>query len=159
MINLYVLIIVCNEEKQLKECLETVKFADEIVIILDKCKDKSKIIAKKYTNKIYEGSWDIEGNRRNYGIQKCNGKWIFEIDADERVPKDLKNEIINVVKTSKSDWHLINVQNFFGEKIIRFGWGCYIGKSSYAGLFRKKSKIWGMQSTPKIFLKGKRGKN
>ena len=137
MINLSVLIIVCNEEKQLKECLETVKFADEIVIILDKCKDKSKIIAKKYTNKIYEGSWDIEGNRRNYGIQKCNGKWIFEIDADERVPKDLKNEIINVVKTSKSDWHLINVQNFFGEKIIRFGWNCYIGKSSY-GLFRKK---------------------
>ena len=159
MINLSVLMIVRNEEKQLKECLETVKFADEIVIILDKCKDKSKIIAKKYTNKIYEGSWDIEGNRRNYGIQKCNGKWIFEIDADERVPKDLKNEIINVVKTSKSDWHLINVQNFFGEKIIRFGWGCYIGKSSYAGLFRKKSKIWGMQRVhPKIFLKGKRGK-
>ena len=158
MINLSVLMIVCNEEKQLKECLETVKFADEIVIILDKCKDKSKIIAKKYTNKIYEGSWDIEGNRRNYGIQKCNGKWIFEIDADERVPKDLKNEIINVVKTSKSDWHLINVQNFFGEKIIKFGWGCYIGKSSYAGLFRKKNKIWGMQRVhPEISLKGKRG--
>ena len=41
----------------------------------------------------------------------------FEIDADERVPKDLKNEIINVVKTSKSDWHLINVQNFFEKKL------------------------------------------
>ena len=159
MINLSVLIIVHNEEKQFKACLETVKFADEIVVILDKCSDKSKLIAKKYTDKIYEGSWDIEGKRRNYGIKKCNGKWIFEIDADERVPKDLKKEIINVVKKSKNDWHLVDVKNFFGEKIIRFGWGCYIGKSSYVGLFRKKSKIWGMQRVhPKIFLKGKRGK-
>lgn len=159
MINLSVLIIVHNEEKQLKACLETVKFADEIVVILDKCSDKSKLIAKKYTDKIYEGSWDIEGKRRNYGIKKCNGKWIFEIDADERVPKDLKKEILNVVKKSKNDWHLVDVKNFFGEKIIRFGWGCYIGKSSYVGLFRKKSKIWGMQRVhPKIFLKGKRGK-
>ena len=159
MINLSVLIIVHNEEKQLKACLETVKFADEIVVILDKCSDKSKLIAKKYTDKIYEGSWDIEGKRRNYGIKKCNGKWIFEIDADERVPKDLKKEIINVVKKSKNDWHLVDVKNFFGEKIIRFGWGCYIGKSSYVGLFRKKSKIWGMQRVhPKIFLKGKKGK-
>ena len=159
MINLSVLIIVHNEEKQLKACLETVKFADEIVVILDKCSDKSKLIAKKYTDKIYEGSWDIEGKRRNYGIKKCNGKWIFEIDADERVPKDLKKEIINVVKKSKNDWHLVDVKNFFGEKIIRFGWGCYIGKSSYVGLFRKKSKFWGMQRVhPKIFLKGKRGK-
>ena len=159
MINLSVLIIVHNEEKQLKACLETVKFADEIVVILDKCTDKSKLIAKKYTDKIFEGSWDIEGKRRNYGIKKCNGKWIFEIDADERVPKDLKKEIINVVKKSKNDWHLVDVKNFFGEKIIRFGWGCYIGKSSYVGLFRKKSKIWGMQRVhPKIFLKGKRGK-
>lgn len=158
MINLSVLIIVHNEEKQLKACLETVKFADEIVVILDKCSDKSKLIAKKYTDKIYEGSWDIEGKRRNYGIKKCNGKWIFEIDADERVPKDLKKEIINVVKKSKNDWHQVDVKNFFGEKIIRFGWGCYIGKSSYVGLFRKKSKIWGMQRVhPKIFLKGKRG--
>ena len=158
MINLSVLIIVHNEEKQLKACLETVKFADEIVVILDRCTDKSKLIAKKYTDKIYEGSWDIEGKRRNYGIKKCNGKWIFEIDADERVPKDLKKEIINVVKKSKNDWHQVDVKNFFGEKIIKFGWGCYIGKSSYVGLFRKKSKTWGMQRVhPKIFLKGKRG--
>ena len=116
MINLSVLIIANNEERQLKECIESVKFADEIVIILDKCTDKSKQIAKRYTNKIYEGSWDIEGERRNYGIKKCKGHWILEIDADERVPNNLKKEILNVVKSSNSDWHLINVKNFFGKK-------------------------------------------
>ena len=87
MINLSVLIIVCNEEKQLKECLETVKFADEIVIILDKCKDKSKIIAKKYTNKIYEGSWDIEGNRRNYGIQNVMVNGFLRLMQMKEYPK------------------------------------------------------------------------
>ena len=90
MVNLSALIVVNNEEKQLQECLQTVKFANEIVVILDKCTDKSKKIAKKFSNKIYEGSWDIEGERRNFGIQKCKGKWILEIDADERVPNDLK---------------------------------------------------------------------
>ena len=159
MINLSALIIASNEEKQLKECIETVKFADEIVIVLDKCNDRSKKIAKNYTDKIYEGSWDIEGERRNYGIKKCSGKWILEIDADERVPHNLKNEIINVIRSSKNDWHLINVKNFFGKKIVNFGWGCYIGKSSYAGLFKKNSKIWGMQRVhPEILLKGKKGK-
>ena len=51
MINLSVLIVASNEEKQLKDCIETVKFADEIVIVLDKCTDKSKKIAKRYTIK------------------------------------------------------------------------------------------------------------
>ena len=158
MVNLSALIVVNNEEKQLQQCIETVKFVDEIVIILDKCTDNSKKIAKKYTNKIYEGSWDIEGIRRNYGIKKCKGKWIFEIDADERVPNDLKNEILKIVKSSRDDWHLINVKNYFGKKIVKFGWGCYIGKSSYVGLFKKNSKVWGMQRVhPEITLNGKKG--
>ena len=66
MVNLSALIVVNNEEKQLY-VLKHLKFVDEIVIILDKCTDNSKKIAKKYTNKIYEGSWDIEGIRRNFG--------------------------------------------------------------------------------------------
>ena len=45
-VNLSVLIVVSNEEKQLKDCIETVKFADEIVIVLDKCTDKSKKLQK-----------------------------------------------------------------------------------------------------------------
>ena len=67
MVDLSVLLIVRNEEKQLEQCLKTIKFAEEIVVVLDKCTDNSKKIAKKYKNKIYEGSWDIEGKRRNYG--------------------------------------------------------------------------------------------
>ena len=67
-------------------------------------------------------------------------------------------EILEVIKTSKNCWHLINVNNYLGEKIIKNGWGAYIGKSSYVGLFKKNTKTWGKQRVhPKIFLKGKQG--
>ena len=156
--SLSALIVVHNEEKQLKKCLQTLKFANEIVVILDKCTDKSKTIAQKFSNKIFQGSWDVEGERRNFGIEKCSGDWILEIDADERIPKKLQKEILSITQNSRSDWHPINVENYFGERVVRYGWGCYIGKSSYAGLFKKNSKVWGLQRVhPKIFLTGKKG--
>ena len=51
-----------------------------------------KNCAKKYTSNFYKGDWNIEGDRRNFGINKCKGKWILEIDADERVSKKLKKK-------------------------------------------------------------------
>ena len=158
MSNLSILIVVHNEERQLKDCLETISFADELIIILDKCTDNSEKIARKFSNKIFSGSWNIEGDRRNFGISKCKSNWIFEIDADERVPKKLKSEILKIVKKSKSDWHMIGVNNYLGDKLIKFGWGAYIGKSAYAGLFRKKKKVWDRQRVhPKIKMLGNKG--
>ena len=55
---------------------------------------KQKSICKKYTKKIFSGSWLCEGKRRNYGIKKCTSDWILEIDADEIVTKNLKEEIL-----------------------------------------------------------------
>jgi len=157
---LSVLIIVHNEEKQLKDCLETISFADEIIVILDKCNDNSKKIAKKYTKNTFSGSWEIEGDRRNYGLKKCKNEWILEIDADERVPIKLKNEILKIINTSKYDWHLIKVNNFLGNEVINYGWGAYFGKSAYSGLFRKNVKKWGKQRVhPKIFMNGKKGQD
>ena len=156
--NLSILIVVHNEEKQLKDCLETLKFGDELIIILDKCTDNSERIARQFTNKVFSGSWNIEGDRRNFGISKCKCNWILEIDADERIPTKLKNEILKNVKKSKYDWHVIGVNNYLGDKLIKFGWGAYIGKSGYTGLFRRKKKIWGRQRVhPKISMLGNKG--
>ncbi len=160
MVKISVLLVVHNEENQISSCLENLTFADEIVIILDKCTDDTLDIIKKYTKTYYEGDWSIEGDRRNFGISKCSFDWILEIDADERVSNELKDEILGLIKVSKYDWHQIEVDNFINNKCVRFGWGAYFGKSSYAGLFRKGSKIWGPQRVhPKITLSGKRGMN
>ncbi len=87
------LVVVHNEEAQLAECLETVQFADEIVVVLDRCTDGSKDIAQRYAAHIIEGGWELEGPRRNAGIKACTGDWILEVDADERVTARLAKEI------------------------------------------------------------------
>ena len=74
-------ISVHNEENQLAECLKTLEFADEIVVLLDKCTDGSEAIAQVFTDRIVPGTWPKEGARRNAGIEACTGNWVFEIDA------------------------------------------------------------------------------
>ena len=129
MTKLSVLIVIKNEEKQIEECLKTIKFADEIIVILDKCTDNSEKIVKRYTKKIFSGNWKLEGERRNFGLDKCSKSWILEIDADERVPNALRKEIKQIIKYSKKDWHKIN-NNYIGNNIIKNGWGAYFWKIS-----------------------------
>ena len=64
-IQISAVISVHNEEAQLADCLEGLRFADEIVVLLDKCSDKSGEIARKFTKRVIEDSWTIEGDRRN----------------------------------------------------------------------------------------------
>ena len=160
MVKISALVVVHNEENQINSCLESLVFADELVVILDSCTDGSKDIIKKFTTKYYLGDWPIEGDRRNFGINKCSNDWILEIDADERVSNELKEEILNVINESKYDWHQIEVNNFIKNKLVKYGWGAYFGKSAYAGLFKRGVKVWGRQRVhPQINLSGKRGKN
>ncbi|HEB78986.1 MAG TPA: glycosyltransferase family 2 protein [Rhodospirillales bacterium] len=157
-IKLSAVISIRNEEKQLADCLERLTFADEIVVLLDKCGDGSEDIARKFTGRVFKGAWDTEGRRRNAGIEACQGEWIFEIDADERVPEALAGEIRGVVETSPYDWHEILVDNYIGGKLIRWGWGCSFGKAAYPGLFRKGVKVWGGQRVhPRLQWSGRKG--
>jgi len=152
-------ISVHNEEVQLADCLGSLTFADEIVVLLDKCTDGSESIARNFTDCIVSGAWEKEGSRRNAGIEACTGEWVFEIDADERVPDALGKEIRSVVETSGADWHEIPVDNYVGEDLIRWGWGASFGKAAYPGLFRRGVKIWGDERVhPSLRWSGHRGK-
>lgn len=157
-IALSALISVHNEQDQLADCLQRLAFADEIVVVLDKCTDGSKAIAEQFTDQIHEGSWALEGARRNAAIAFCHGHWVFEIDADERVPQQLADEIRATVETSNHDWHEILVDNYIGGKLVRWGWGASFGKPAYPGLFRKGVKVWGAQRVhPALGWSGKKG--
>ena len=91
-IKLSALIVAKNEEKNLKECLSSLSKVDEIILILDNTSDNSKKIANKFNCKIYEGAWESEGERRNFGIKTCSNNWILEIDADERASNKCWNK-------------------------------------------------------------------
>jgi|TARA_Y100000294_G_scaffold152322_1_gene150558 glycosyltransferase involved in cell wall biosynthesis len=157
-IKLSAVISVHNEEAQLAECLECLKFADEIVVLLDKCTDRSGDIAQKFTDRVIEGDWEIEGKRRNAAIEACRGEWIFEIDADERVPEALAREISDVIGKTDCDIFNIPVDNYVGGRLVRNGWGGLFGKNGYPGLFRKGVKVWGRNRVhPHLHVSGGQG--
>ena len=153
------LVVARNEEAQLRDCLARLAFADEIVVVLDRCEDRSAEIAREFTDRVLEGAWEREGERRNAGIAACRGEWILEIDADERVGPDLAVEIQTTIAGSPAAWHLIPVDNYVGERLVRWGWGASFGRSAYAGLFRNGAKRWGVQRVhPAIALSGAQGR-
>lgn len=155
---LSVAICVHNEATQLADCLDRLAFADELVVLLDKCSDGSGDIARRYTDRIVEGAWDIEGGRRNAAIDACTGDWVLEVDADERVPDALAREIRDIIKTTPDDWHEILVDNYIGDRLVRWGWGASFGKAAYPGLFRRGVKVWGPQRVhPSLTWSGEKG--
>ncbi|MEM5871812.1 MAG: glycosyltransferase family 2 protein [Candidatus Aenigmatarchaeota archaeon] len=117
---LSVVIITLNEEKHIRECLESVKFADEIIIVDSFSKDKTINIAKKFGCKIYKRKFDGFGQLKNYGIEKAKNLWILNIDADERVTNELREEIENVLKNPKHDGYYIPRKSFIGKKWIKY---------------------------------------
>ncbi len=157
-VQLSALVVVHDEERQLAQCLSGLGFADEIVVVLDRCTDCSREIASGFTGHLVEGAWEREGPRRHAGIEACRGEWILEIDADERVPPELADEIRRVVASSPAAWHLVPIDNFVGERLVRWGWGASFGRSAHAALYRKGAKEWGGQRVhPAVVLSGAQG--
>lgn len=154
-VRLSALVVAHNEEAQIAACLDTLTFADEIVVVLDRCTDGTKDIAARYTGRLVEGGWEIEGDRRNTGLDACAGDWILEVDCDERVTEALAAEIRDTVATVKDGYFLIPFDNYVGDRLVRYGWGAYWGVSAKPGLFRKSCKRWGAQRVhPSLTLKG-----
>jgi glycosyltransferase involved in cell wall biosynthesis len=152
------LIVAHDEERQLADCLTTLTFADEIVVVLDRCQDRSREIALGFTDRVIEGAWEREGPRRQAGIEACQGDWILEIDADERVSPELAAETRRVIAASSASWHLVPVDNYIGTRLVRWGWGASFGRSAHAALFRKGAKQWGDQRIhPTVSLTGPQG--
>ena len=151
------LVVAHNEEAQIAECLGGLQFADELLVVLDKCTDRTKEIAIQAGARIIEGIWDIEGPRRMAGIDSCTGDWILEVDADERVSKALAEEVLQAVRDNANAHYLIPFDNYVGARLVRYGWGGSWGVSATVRLFRKGNKVWGDQRIhPKVTLSGER---
>jgi len=152
------LVVVHDEEAQLEQCLATLRFADEIVVLLDRCTDGSKAIAERLADRVVEGGWEIEGPRRHAGIDACAGPWILEVDADERVPPALAEEIRRTLQAPGATHYLIPYDNYIGDRLVRHGWGGSWGVAATVRLFRKGHKHWGDQRIhPRVTFDGPRG--
>lgn len=113
-----------NESKNIETAIQSVAFADEIIIIDSYSTDNTIALAKKYNVRILQRKFDDFSSQKNYAISKASHDWVFVLDADERLSDELKNEIIATThETNTKDAYWIFRQNFFADKKIRFsGW-------------------------------------
>ncbi|MDP2208677.1 MAG: glycosyltransferase family 2 protein [Bacteroidota bacterium] len=133
-----VCVISFNEERNIEECLKSVAWADEIIMVDSFSTDRTIEIAKQYTSKIFLQEWKGYSEAKIYAVQNTSYDWILSIDADERVTPELKNEIIAVINDRSKRYTGYKVARrayFLGKWIKHCGW--YPGY--VVRLFRKDS--------------------
>lgn len=115
---LSVIVVVKNEENRIKACLESVKWADEIIIVDNGSTDKTLDIAKNYTDKILEFKDQDFAELRNKAIKQVQGEWVLYVDADERILSDLRTEVTELMKSDRYSAYAISRKNIiFGEEV------------------------------------------
>ena len=122
---LSVVVITKNEATNLAACLESVSWADEIVILDSGSTDETLSIAKKYTEKVYSNvDWPGFGVQRQRAQSYANGEWVFAIDADERVSPQLKEQLLNAVNGDDRTkiYAVPRLTWAFGSYIRHSGW-------------------------------------
>jgi glycosyltransferase involved in cell wall biosynthesis len=148
-------VVARNEAHQLADCLATLRFADELIVLLDRTTDQSRTIAEQHGALVIEGSWPIEGERRAAAASACTGDWLLEIDADERVPAALAAEIRSAIADAAPGYFLIPFDNYIGSHLVRYGWGASFGVMAAARLFTPGAKRWGSEHIhPSVTLSG-----
>lgn len=107
------IMIVKNESKNLKTCLDSViSQVDEIVIVDTDSTDDTLEIARRYTDKIYQYSWDADFSAaRNFAISKANCAWILSLDADEKLVFETGNLRKLITKDKKLEAYLLPLNN------------------------------------------------
>lgn len=129
-------IMVKNSERDIKECLETLSWVDEIVILDGFSTDKTVEICKQYTDKIFQKQLASFPEDRQFILEKVNEPWVFSVDADMRITPELKEEIISTLKESKKydAYYMKCLTIFLGKEIRHCGWFDPI----YLRLFKKE---------------------
>lgn len=123
MAKISVIIITKNEEENIRDCLESVKWADEIIIVDSFSNDKTVETAKEYTDKIFQREWMGYGKQKNFALEKATREWVLNIDADERVTEGLAQEIKEAIQREPcAGYYIPNRAYFLGKWIRHSGW-------------------------------------
>jgi glycosyltransferase involved in cell wall biosynthesis len=122
---LSVIVITRNEENNLKDCLGSVRWADEIVVVDSGSEDRTVEIAHQYTQKVYMRPWEGYAAAKNFALQQCSCKWVLWLDADERLTENLAIEIQAVIANEDTlpvAFEFPRKAFFLGRWIKHCGW-------------------------------------
>lgn len=119
---LSVVVITSNEEDRLKRCLESVTWADEIIVVDSGSEDKTVEIARAFTDHVVIRPWAGFAPQKNFGLECATGDWVLSLDADEEVSPELHGEILSVLAADGApDGFRIARRNIFWGRFIRHG--------------------------------------
>ncbi len=153
-----VCIITYNEEKNIRRCLESVKWADEIIIIDSKSTDRTVEICREYTDKIILRDFPGHIEQKNFALDQATHHWVFCIDADEEVNPYLRDEIKNVLEDSnpgKTGFYVSRKTEYLGEWVTYGRWY----PDYKLRLFDRRYGRWGGENPhDRVELKGETGR-
>ncbi len=119
---LSVTIIAWNEEERLRACLESVSWADEIVVVDAESSDKTVQLAREFTDRVWVRPWPGFAVQKNFALEQATGDWVLSLDADERVTPELGDRIKAIVRDDgPADGYLIPRRNLFWGAWVRHG--------------------------------------
>jgi len=141
----------------LADCLRRLLFCDEIVVVADRCTDRSQEIARQFGARVIDGIFPLESQRKTAGVSACLGEWVLEVEPDEHVDPALAYEIRAAIHGRPGgDWFDLPLDNFVGRTLVRRGWGAGLGEVMSPRLYRRRVKHWKAgRVEPKVVLDGR----
>lgn len=117
-------VIAYNDEPNMEVCLQSVTWADEIIVVDSFSTDRTEAISKQFTDKVFQHAFHGFGRLRNEAIAHAAHEWIFSLDTDERATPQLRDEVRRTLDTGpSSDAYFVPRQNYFlGRWIKHCGW-------------------------------------
>lgn len=153
---LSVIIITKNEAHNIQDCLKSVEWADEIVVVDSGSTDNTVDLCRKYTDKILVTDWPGYGAQKQRALAMATGEWVLSLDADERVTPELKESILAIIPNTSYDAFEVFFESEYCGKLIRFGdwWN-----DRQAVLFRRtKGQFVSLLVHERIDIQGRIGK-
>ena len=121
--NITAYIIAFNEAEKIGDCINSVLWADEIIVADSNSTDGTTEIAEELGAKVIHIPFNGYGDLRNRAIEHCSGDWIFSIDSDERCTLKVRDEIIKLIDNAPLDIYRVPRKNFFMGRWIKYsGW-------------------------------------
>lgn len=119
---LSVVVVTLNEGERLRLCLESVAWADEIVVVDAESQDKTVAIAREFTDRVFVRPWPGFAPQKNFALAQATGDWVLALDADEEVSAELREEMSRVlVGPAALEGYAVPRRNLFWGQWVRHG--------------------------------------
>jgi len=138
-VKLAVVVVTLNEEENIEDCLDSLSFVDDIVVVDSGSTDRTVELCRAKGARVFHNEWKGYIEQKNYALSLVNSEWVLSLDADERISRKLREEIIAELKNPSADGYDIpRLAYYINRWMYRGGW--YPDRK--LRLFRRGKGFW-----------------